>query len=67
MGDVQPVSAIWDSRDAARELPEQVIKRGAVQGTQQALDLLAGLLAEFPREEPPVPRPVTDAPLPVLP
>ena len=67
MGDVQPVSAIWDSRDAARELPATVIKRGAVQGTQQGRDLLAGLLAEFPREEPPVPRPVTDAPLPVLP
>ena len=29
--------------------------------------VVAGLRAEYPRAEAPVPRPVTDAPLPVLP
>jgi len=30
-------------------------------------EVVAGLTAEYPRTEVPVPRPVTDAPLPVLP
>jgi len=30
-------------------------------------EVVAGLIAEYPREPDPVPRPVTDAPLPVLP
>jgi hypothetical protein len=49
-----------DGRDADRELPEQVIRRGAGEGRNQALDLLAGLLAEYPRDEVPGPRHVTD-------
>lgn len=56
-----------DGRDAGRELPETVVKRGASQGHQQALDMLAGLLAEYPRDEVPVPRPVSDMPLGLLP
>jgi len=31
------------------------------------LEQLRGVLAEYPRDSAPVPRPVTDAPLPVLP
>ena len=30
-------------------------------------EVVAGLIAEYPRDQVPVPRPVTDAPLPVLP
>ena len=30
-------------------------------------EVVAGLIAEYPRAESPAPRPVTDAPLPVLP
>ena len=33
----------------------------------RAAEVVAGLIAEYPREQDPVPRPVTDAPLPVLP
>lgn len=41
-----------DGRDHDRELPAGVVRRGASQGHQQALDLLAGVLTRD-REEPP--------------
>lgn len=43
---------VRDGRDHDRELPDEVVRRGASQGHQQALDLLAGLVAKA-REDPP--------------
>ena len=43
------------------------VKHGRQCARDRDAEVVAGLLAEYPREPEPVPRPVTDAPLPVLP
>jgi hypothetical protein len=43
------------------------IERGRQCERDRDAEVVAGLIAEYPREETPVPRPVTDAPLGLLP
>lgn len=46
---------------------EPSVWRAYVRLRMQGREQLKGLLAEYPRDQVPVPRPVTDAPLPALP
>jgi len=43
------------------------LERGRKCELERDAEVVAGLLAEYPREQVPVPRPVTDAPLGLLP
>jgi len=43
------------------------MKHGRKCARDRDAEVVAGLLAEYPREQVPVPRPVTDAPLGLLP
>jgi hypothetical protein len=52
---------------AAEDFEVAAIERGRKCARDRDAEVVAGLLAEYPREQVPVPRPVTDAPLPVLP
>jgi hypothetical protein len=51
----------------AEDFEVAAMKHGRKCERDRDAEVVAGLLAEYPREETPVPRPVTDAPLPVLP
>jgi hypothetical protein len=52
---------------AAEDWEAAAIAYGRECELKRDTESLAGLLAEYPREESPVPRPVTDVPLGLLP
>ena len=52
---------------AATDYELAAIEHGRRCDLERDLAQLAGLLAEYPRDEVPVPRPVTDVPLGLLP